>query len=872
MKPLTLASAFLLLCASGAYAQQVGFSTPDTVCVNTPLPITNTSVGGSTWYWNFCVSNIDANPVPTNLGNVGGNLSTPVFIDFAEDNGTYYGYVTNNYPGGLVQLNFGNSLLNNPTSYNYGDLNGTLYNTTEGIQLEQENGSWYAIIVGGTPLSGGVSSVTRVNFGSSLGNTNPTSTNWGNPGNLLSEPISLRIVKENGNWYGFTANSTGNTITRLDFGPSIASQPVGVDLGNPGNLSYPTGIDVIQSGGNWFMFLVSQLNSSIVRLDFGNSILNTPVATNLGNPSGALNQPRDISVIQFCGSAVGFVTNAGDNSISRLDFPGGFQSSNVTGTNLGNQGNLSFPHSLSTLFQEGADMYTFVPNVDNNTITRFEFNGCDNSAIPPSQAFSPGSVTYTTPGIYNINLQMDVGLPSQSSTCKSVVVLPPPQLYLPADTTACGGDSILLSVAPYPGAVYTWNTGSDSNSTVIKTPGSYSVGINDYGCTTNASTVGAFLPQPAVSLPPDTSFCDSGRLGFESAVPVSYTWSTGSVTDSTTVQASGIVRLTVNDGVCSATDSTLVTVNATPKTTPAGDSSFCGPGMLRYDAPPGITLDWVFTPSAGGSPTVISQGASAAVTETGWYTLVLDNQGCVARDSTLCTLLQVPAVNLGPDTAMCLLTPYLLSPGNDPGGYTYRWQNGSTLPVYEVFGPGLYSVTVSSGKCQATDSIYISKILLPHFTIGGDRPICPGELIYLQPGQDSLSYVWQNGSTDTVFKAVGPGAYSVTGSNVCGSYMDSITIYEGICVVHVPSAFTPNGDGVNDLFRVLGVEVVDHFDLDIFDRYGKKLFETRDPYGAWDGTYNGVPQPTGAYVYELHFRYAITGASYMFKGTVTLLR
>ena len=92
-----------------------GFTAPDTVCVNEPVNIINTSTNATTYYWNFCVADINAPPVGTNLGNVGGLLNRPVYIDYVFEGGNYYGFLTNNTPGKLLRLDFGNSLLNTPT-------------------------------------------------------------------------------------------------------------------------------------------------------------------------------------------------------------------------------------------------------------------------------------------------------------------------------------------------------------------------------------------------------------------------------------------------------------------------------------------------------------------------------------------------------------------------------------------------------------------------------------------------------------------------------------------------------------------------------------------------------------------------------------
>lgn len=995
----------LVLIAGQAGAQTVSFNSPDTVCVNMPVNLTNTSVGGTSYYWTFCVSDLNATPVATNLGNGGGQLYGPAFMDYAYDaaTGNYYGYVVNNYPGALIQLNFGPSLLNNnPTQVSLGSLGGNLYNSEEGIQLVQNGGNWYAIIVGGTPASGGVSSIVTVNFGPSLSNTTPTSTNWGNIGNL-SYPTDLKLVQDGGQWYGFTVNATNNTVTRFDFGTNFNVAPTGTNLGNLGGLSQPTGMSIIQQGGIWYMYLVNQTNNSLTRLDFGNSVTNTPAAVNLGDPSNALNQPRAMTTVQSCGTTKGFVVNFQDNSISRVDFPSGPASDTLTGENLGNLGNMSFPQSISRIFQEGPDLYMFVTNVTNSTITRFVFSGCDTSVIPPSTLQNPPPVTYTSPGIYHISLQMNVGLPSQQSFCKSVVVLGSQDL-VPDDTSACTGDKLILRAQGFPNGVYNWSTGSDSSATLADTAGRYWVTMQAYGCTSSDTIKVALGLTPPIYLPADTQFCDSGKLKYASALPVTYTWSTGSDSAATEAYANGQYKLVLNNGGCLSADSTQVTIRQPVPSGLPKDTSFCGPDSLRdnpvagytytwstgantpdigvatsglywlevnqgvcairdstqvtvnspptvtlgndtsictatgYDLkpntqPPGSTYSWqdgstadsLEVPQTGiYSVTVTSpQGCKAAgtvaitldapvdaglpkdttfcgqgsltgrttsggtyvwntgaagpsipVTTTGLYWMEVDRGSCSDRDSTQVTIASTPVVSLGNDTSVCVSNGYTLIPNAQPAGSTYRWQDGNTNASYIVIQTGVYSVRVVNPQgCADSASVAINGLPLPVIDFGsGSIPFCPGEVISIRPGVDSVPYTWQDGSTDSVYLVKGPGTYTATATNVCGSATASILVYQGVCIVRVPSAFTPNGDGINDIFKVLGTESVDRFEFAIYNRWGQLVFKTSDPLHGWDGTFHGIAQPQDAYVYDVHFRYLVTQQSYQLSGTVTLIR
>ena len=135
-------------------AVTASFNSSDTVCINEPINIQNTSQGATNYFWSFCTANINQPPVGTNLGNPGNALSLPVYIDYVFTNGNYYGFVVNNSPGGLVRLDFGNSLLNTPAVTSLGNIGGAIPNSAEGVQIANDNGKWYVLIVGGEAASG----------------------------------------------------------------------------------------------------------------------------------------------------------------------------------------------------------------------------------------------------------------------------------------------------------------------------------------------------------------------------------------------------------------------------------------------------------------------------------------------------------------------------------------------------------------------------------------------------------------------------------------------------------------------------------------------------------------------------------------------
>lgn len=558
-----------------------GFSAPDTVCVSNPVTITNTSQGASSYFWNFCVADLNQTPIGTNLGNVSGALSAPVFMDYAYTNGNYYGFTTNFGPGGLVRLDFGNSLLNTPTAVNLGDFGGIIppANGAEGIQVIQNEGKWYVIMVGGNPnVPGGVSPrILKVELGTNIANPAPNATSWGNIGNML-QPIDLHLFKEGNNWYGFTVNSENNTITRFNFTNSFNNTPTGINLGNIGNLSYPTGIFTINDNGSYKVFITNggdntrtnSTPSSLTRLDFGNSLLNTPTGVNLGNPGNVLKHPRDLTIMRSCDQVVGFAVNGGlgANDIVKFDFNNN-PSSTPVASSLGNLGNFDFPHSISKLFRVNEDIYGFVTNVANNTITRLRFPGCINASIPNSTAQNPPPVTYNTPGTYNINLTVDDGLPTQSAFCKQVVVLPAPVQSPTKYSTLCAGQALRIGTGTK-NVTYLWNTGATTDSIDINNTGTYWVKVRSFGCTVtdtfkvDRKQVSDFGFKQDVCNPYTIQFTNAGTattnpywdLGDGTTI-------TGNLTTNHVYTAFGdyTIKFSVQDGSCIDTATKVISLN-----------------------------------------------------------------------------------------------------------------------------------------------------------------------------------------------------------------------------------------------------------------------------------------------------------------------
>ncbi|MBE7172445.1 MAG: gliding motility-associated C-terminal domain-containing protein [Williamsia sp.] len=880
-----------------------GFTMPDTVCVNTALQVSNTSTGASSYFWNFCVADVNALPSAISLGNPGNYLSQPVFIDQVEDNGKYYGFVVNHGPGGITRLDFGNSLLNTPTPVFLGNVGGVMnagYGS-EGIQIIKANGKWYGLLVGGSPASGpgSVPKLITIYFGTSLDNPAPTAKDWGNLGNML-QSIDLHVFQENNNWYGFTTNAENNTITRINFTNSFDNPPTATNLGNIGGLTYPTGVYAINDNGTWRVFVTNETGNSISRLDFGNSLLNTPTGVNLGSLGNLINAPRDITILKLCGQAVGFVVEK-SNRIIRLNFNS--LVSTPLAADIGNVGTLNFPHSLSKLFRSGNDIYCLITNVSNNTITRLKFSGCTSSSIPNSTAQNPPPVVYGTPGIYNINLTVDDGLPTQNTLCKQVVVAPPPTHSPTRNFSICNGTALKIG-SSIRSAKYSWSTGAASDSIVVLTPGTYWVESAKYGCAVRDSFIVSLASGPS-------SGCDS-------------------------------VKITGKDKVCSSSDTVTYTIYKSPacqqQYTFQADSSFA---------------------------TIVAQTASSVKLlfkkngTTSLKAAYTNNCKVVADSITISIKFSPNTVNLGPDIVTCRDTTLVLHA--DSRFSSYLWQNGTTDSTLVVNTPGTYSV-VAQNMCnvQYKDTFNLTRNAGMSFKAQPASPtVCPGDSLQFY-ASGGTSYAWQPASSFNRSTSASPRALIKASQNITVLILDSvckrdtvitlpvsllpkaqiaitksndiscinasavltatggttytwspdlhiihrtnesitvnpqqtITYYvqsrnlsgcvgqdsvkisflkEGDQKLSVPNAFTPNGDGVNDVFRPVFSGPASKYNFTVYNRWGQLLFKSSTVQAGWDGTYHAILQPQGIYVYYITAEGSCSGL-FERKGTFLLIR
>ena len=183
---------------------------------------------------------------------------------------------------------------------------------------------------------------------------------------------------------------------------------------------------------------------------------------------------------------------------------------------------------------------------------------------------------------------------------------------------------------------------------------------------------------------------------------------------------------------------------------------------------------------------------------------------------------------------------------------------------------GTYMTTYSSiNGCDSISTLNLTVTQKPQPSFGNTTVVCEGDSLILSPGLFS-SYLWQDGSITDQYVVKRPGLYSVTVTNACGTASAAITVTKGVCDIYFPTAFTPNGDGKNDYFKILSNAAFEKYDLSVYNRFGQKIFESTNPSIGWDGTYKGEMLNGTTFVW--YCTYKRQGKEASQKGTVTLIR
>ncbi|MCF6342766.1 MAG: gliding motility-associated C-terminal domain-containing protein [Bacteroidales bacterium] len=197
-------------------------------------------------------------------------------------------------------------------------------------------------------------------------------------------------------------------------------------------------------------------------------------------------------------------------------------------------------------------------------------------------------------------------------------------------------------------------------------------------------------------------------------------------------------------------------------------------------------------------------------------------------------------------------------------------------PSYLYSNTGTYSVKLLIHHCGIADTAKMDVQIfpLPEVFLGNDTSLCNSCTILLDGGEGMDNWLWQDGSEERFYEVRQSGSYNVLVIKDGCSATDSIFINSEAVKVVLPSAFTPNGDGRNDVFMAIANEPLPEYHLLIFNRRGGLIFESHRIENGWDGRYRGSFSPPGVYTWQIIYSYYFDGSlkTETKQGTVLLLR
>ena len=416
-------------------------------------------------------------------------------------------------------------------------------------------------------------------------------------------------------------------------------------------------------------------------------------------------------------------------------------------------------------------------------------------------------------------------------------------------------------------------------SHIFSEPGEYLVRMEP-GCIQKKLYI---TPPPKVNLGPDTVMCLNDPLLLtlkDENLFTEYEWSPPSILgDSSYAYQGGVYWVRGTNGCGTDIDSIVVTrIEAIDLYFES--SGVCDDEEVAFTSTVSDVPDeyiWDFGDPESGPDNISNQAnPNHMFSSPGEYmvTLKLMKSICeVGETDTTLFIEDRPEPDLGPDQTVCFDEEVILDAGNYLSPVSYLWSNGANTSSVKAEEPGWYKVTAENRCDTVVDSIYVDIIPKILALIPDDTVVCDGNFALLDAGNvhPLISYQWNDGSSDQVLNVQKPGKYWVEISSECNTVVDSVNLYfiREDFGMEAPNVITPNGDGINDLFKIYSLDNPE-YQLTIFNRYGKVVFQTKDRFEYWDGTYNGAYVAPGIYYWAVHGRDCDYGDK-VYKGWLSVL-
>ncbi|MDE5762998.1 MAG: gliding motility-associated C-terminal domain-containing protein, partial [Bacteroidales bacterium] len=244
-----------------------------------------------------------------------------------------------------------------------------------------------------------------------------------------------------------------------------------------------------------------------------------------------------------------------------------------------------------------------------------------------------------------------------------------------------------------------------------------------------------------------------------------------------------------------------------------------------------------------------------ALSDKGEYKVEVVRNGCASKVETLNLDVRVVPVLILQDTFLCQGRDIVVNVENaDYPEAVYTWYEFSRqAPEMRLDKAGEYRIIMSLRGCTDEGSFLLSERPVPEWDFPADTSICNRDSLLLQGPVGAESYLWQDGSRARSIVVRSAGLYTLTVTDSGCANEKSVYVETEFCSpIFFPSAFTPNGDGINDMFGPISLaeEGELEYAFFIYNANGQMVFQSTDIRSSWDGTFKGQPCPAGIYTYR----------------------
>ncbi|CAN5413857.1 hypothetical protein BH11BAC3_BH11BAC3_33040 [soil metagenome] len=429
----------------------------------------------------------------------------------------------------------------------------------------------------------------------------------------------------------------------------------------------------------------------------------------------------------------------------------------------------------------------------------------------------------------------------------------------------------------------TWNSGNNTSATISIVNKNTLVQGNDFALDDisfsavliKRDSVKITIDTPSVKTIADTSLCAGSSVKLTSSGAATYSWTPTSGLSNTTISDPVSLPATTTQYIvsgtnsygCTAKDTVVITVKNKPIITKSSDTSICRNTPLQLSASGGSTYTWA--PSTTLNNASIAMPVASPVTNTTYVVTVTGTNSCYDSAFIKVNIRATPTFSISPDNKTCTNKMVQLTAG---GGTSYLWSPSalvtdptSSAPTTKNNITTTFSVKIKDNTCN--DSVTLTTIVKivppPSIKISKSNDIdcflASSQLT--ATGANSYNWIPSTGLSSSnisnpITTITAPQQYVVTGTDTSTGCTGNATITVSIKPpfepkFFVPNAFSPNGDGLNDCFRINHFGTVGSAEISIYNRLGNLVFHSSNINECWDGYYKGGIAEPGNYVYYI---------------------